>query len=596
MTPSQTDQTLPLLEEDSTRLRAYVKSKQAVARQVRAVAHWLSQHGAEDRDAACQELMVKLAEDRFTLAVVGQFKRGKSSLMNAIIGRALLPTGILPLTSAITILRFGPAERLVVSRENWSFESEAPVSALPDYVTETGNPGNQKRVRAVYVEFPSPFLRRGLEFVDTPGIGSAIEANTATTCAYIPQCDAVVFVTSADGPLAATEVAFLDSIQQHVRKILFVVNKTDLLADTERSGVLRFVGETLARRMNVSDVPLFPVSSRTALAAKVESDTVRLEQSGLPALEVALAEFLTRQRTATFLAAILDRAEGLLAGEQQQEAAKRRTAIQRLREGVLLGRVDVTQAHQLAPDADRPRPSLAVSAGSAKPSGKSEIVASLGVGTCPVCNYMSETAFDFFRQWQYFLATDETAQQSFAQESGFCSLHTWQLAGISSPKGLSVGYFTLLEKLSTTLAALATNETNPGDAIAGLTGRPATCRVCRLLADCERDYTNQLADVLTDVTGLEAYARSLGVCLRHLAPLATAVQDGELRRFLLREAARRFNELAEDMQSFAMKHEALRRHLENRNEKEAHRRAMIQLAGQRSLCFPWRPGEALMPI
>jgi hypothetical protein len=87
--------------------------------------------------------------------------------MNAIVGRSFLPTSILPLTSAITILRFGPAERLVISRENRSFDDEAPVSALPDYVTETGNPGNQKRIKAVYVEFPSPFLRRGLEFVDT---------------------------------------------------------------------------------------------------------------------------------------------------------------------------------------------------------------------------------------------------------------------------------------------------------------------------------------------------------------------------------------------------------------------------------------------
>lgn len=331
-----------------------------------------------------------------------------------------------------------------------------------------------------------------------------------------------------------------------------------------------------------------------ALLAKVESDAVRLEQSGLPALEAALADFLTGQRTAAFLAAILDRAEGLLAGEQQQEAGERRTAIQHLREQILSGHVDAMPLSHAKPSADRPHLSPVPEEGPPKPVAQSEILAALGVGTCPVCNYMSETAFDFFRQWQYFLATDETAQQSFAQESGFCSLHTWQLAGISSPKGLSVGYFTLLEKLSTTLAALATNETDPGGAIADLTGRPATCRVCRMLADCERDYANQLAAVLTDVTGLEAYARSLGVCLRHLAPLATAVQDGEIRRFLLREAARRFNELAEDMQSFAMKHDALRRHLENRNEKEAHRRAMIQLAGQRSLCFPWRPGEDLM--
>ncbi|MCL6591707.1 MAG: dynamin family protein [Firmicutes bacterium] len=66
---------------------------------------------------------------RFILAVLGQLKRGKSSLMNAIIGRELLPTGVLPLTSAITALRYGLVERLVVHREGLTFSKELPVSA-----------------------------------------------------------------------------------------------------------------------------------------------------------------------------------------------------------------------------------------------------------------------------------------------------------------------------------------------------------------------------------------------------------------------------------------------------------------------------------
>lgn len=595
MTRSPINEAEPLLERDSSSLKAYFRSKQAVARQVRAVRQWLQKHGADDRAAACHELMVKLAEDRFTLAVVGQFKRGKSSLMNAVVGRELLPTGILPLTSAITILRFGPKERLVISRQNWSFDDEAPISALPEYVTDTGNPGNQKRIKAVYVEFPSPFLRRGLEFVDTPGIGSAVEANTATTYAYVPQCDAVLFVTSADGPLAAAEMEFLDSIRQHVRKIFFVVNKTDLLAETEREEVLRYIGDSLSRELGLPHVPLFAVSSRMALLAKTEQDAPGLEQSGLPALETALADFLTDERTATFLVAILDRAEGFIAGEQHPEAAERRTAIRRLREGLLSGQVDATPAPQIATHPDRPCPSPGLPAEPTKPIEESEVMAVLRTGTCPICKLLTETAFNFFRQWQYSLATDEAAQQSFAAEHGFCSLHTWQLAGIASPRGLSVGYFALLEKLSSALSALAANENGADDAIGDLTGQPATCRVCRLLADYERHYTHRLATVLGDAAGRNAYAQSPGVCLRHLLPLIASVTDDTIRRFLLHEAARHLSELAEDMQSFAMKHDALRRSLESPNETEAYRRALIQLVGQRSLCFPWQPGEDLMP-
>ena len=93
---------------DPEPLRRYTKTKLALAAQLRVLCEALKQSGDETRFKQGEELMAKLAEDRFTLAVVGQFKRGKSSLMNAVIGRELLPVGVLPLTSAITILRYGP--------------------------------------------------------------------------------------------------------------------------------------------------------------------------------------------------------------------------------------------------------------------------------------------------------------------------------------------------------------------------------------------------------------------------------------------------------------------------------------------------------
>ncbi len=189
--------------------------------------------------------MAQLAEDRFTLAVVGQFKRGKSSLMNAIVGRNLLPTGVLPLTSAITVLKYGHRERLTILREGTLYPEEVPVSSLAEYVTEKGNPGNVKKVTRASLELPSQFLRRGLEFVDTPGIGSSIEANTATTYGFLPLSDAVLFVTSVDTPLARAETDFLKSIQEYVRKIFFVVNKIDLAVDGERQEILKFILEAV---------------------------------------------------------------------------------------------------------------------------------------------------------------------------------------------------------------------------------------------------------------------------------------------------------------------------------------------------------------
>jgi GTP-binding protein EngB required for normal cell division len=293
---------------DVERLKTYSRLKLSLASQLRALRGVLKQRGHERRVRQCAELQVKLAEDRFTLAVVGQFKRGKSSLLNAVIGREVLPTGVLPLTSAITVLKFGPQERLVIERDGLRFPVIEPLECLADYVNERGNPSNRKQVKTAAVEVPLPFLRRGLEFVDTPGVGSAIAANTATTYAFLPQCDAVLFVTSVDSPFTSVELEFLRAIRQHVRKIFFVVNKTDLLGDRERRELLEFVANTIREHMGTDAVRISPLSCKLGLAAKTSGDTLAYARSGLKALEEELGRFLADEKSATFLVAIVDRA------------------------------------------------------------------------------------------------------------------------------------------------------------------------------------------------------------------------------------------------------------------------------------------------
>ena len=173
--------------EDSHSLRQYTLAKQDLAAAIHDLQQFFHVHRIADGEERCQALLVKLAEDRFNLAVLGQFKRGKSSLMNAIIGRDLLPTGVLPLTSVVTTLCYGPIERLLITRRDWTLTQELPLADLSDYVTERGNPGNEKGVLTAQVEVPVSFLRRGLHFIDTPGVGLASAANTATTYAFLPE-------------------------------------------------------------------------------------------------------------------------------------------------------------------------------------------------------------------------------------------------------------------------------------------------------------------------------------------------------------------------------------------------------------------------
>lgn len=308
------------IKPDLEKLRVYSQAKMNLAGQLRIVRDAFTQLGLVDGERQCGELVVKLAEDHFTLAVLGQFKRGKSSLMNSIIGRELLPTGVLPLTSAITTLKYGPEERLIIDRENFLFPEELPISALSDYVTEKGNPSNQKKVKSACVELPVPFLRRGIEFVDTPGVGSAITANTAVTYGFLPKCDAVIFVTGADTPMTSTEISFLTEIREYVNKIFFVINKMDIVAENERNEILNFVSKTIKSQTGSGDVKLFPVSARLGLNARLNGDLALYEQSGLKALEESLASFLSEEKSAIFLASIANKVLHIIQYESERGA------------------------------------------------------------------------------------------------------------------------------------------------------------------------------------------------------------------------------------------------------------------------------------
>jgi len=273
------------------------------------------QHG--DNAARAQELLARLAEDRFQLAVVGRFNGGKSSLMNAVLGQPLLPVGIRPLTSVITSVCYGSRPGIEVRFRNGTLPAHGPVADLARYATEDGNPANEKGVQSVIVQAPIEKLRRGFYFVDTPGIGSDIAANSATTERFLPDADAVIFVTSFDAPMEAEETEFLERVCQYAGKIFYVVNKSDLVEGELRGRILNDIhGRIRASTGDSEAVRIFAVSARDALAAKLRGSTGDLAASGLPELESALWMFLTNGKSREFLTRVLERSRKLLDAER----------------------------------------------------------------------------------------------------------------------------------------------------------------------------------------------------------------------------------------------------------------------------------------
>lgn len=207
---------------------------------------------ASEREAGAlteylSEIKQKLVHDHFNLVVLGEFKRGKTTFLNAFLGADILPTDILPLTSIVTLIRFGQEIRTEVDFINGNTRTITPDELL-DYVTEAGNPGNEKKVKQVLLEYPSPYLKDGIILIDTPGVGSIYQSNTDETYKYLPKVDAAIFLLSSDQPISQSEIAFLKDIFRYSAKTFFVLNKIDYLSEKDRQKAFEFSKKILTER------------------------------------------------------------------------------------------------------------------------------------------------------------------------------------------------------------------------------------------------------------------------------------------------------------------------------------------------------------
>lgn len=250
-----------------------------------------------------REQREKLLSESFNLVVLGQFKRGKSTFINALLGASILPTAVVPLTSVVTILSYGESPKAVV-RYLAGYEEVVEVHKIAAYITEKENPQNKKGVKEVEVFYPSEYLKNGVRIIDTPGVGSVYNHNTEVAYNYLPQVDAGIFIVSADPPLSQSEHSFLQDIKSFADKIFFILNKIDQVSDEDRAESLEFTKDVLEQDFGKGKVNIFPLSARWALEGKLKSDEVTLRRSLLPEFESTLRNFLIREKGITLLKSI----------------------------------------------------------------------------------------------------------------------------------------------------------------------------------------------------------------------------------------------------------------------------------------------------
>ncbi len=237
-------------------------------------------------DAAGADLVAlrgRVDEGRFFVACVGQFKRGKSTLLNALVGASVLPVGVVPVTAVVTVLRHGPEPRARVRTDAAGWQ-DVPLASLDEYVSEERNPENEKAVRAVEVYVPSALLASGMCLVDTPGIGSVFSGNTAATREFVPHIDAALVVLGADPPISGDELELVADVARDVEHLVYVINKADRLAEADVAQARAFTRGILAKRL-ARDVPEILVVS----AAERGSGSISRDWNALEARLATLA-------------------------------------------------------------------------------------------------------------------------------------------------------------------------------------------------------------------------------------------------------------------------------------------------------------------
>jgi small GTP-binding protein len=231
--------------------------------------HWLSrlqvalaQFPATEEDRAVLDRSVRQLDDLFLLVIVGEFNSGKSALINALFGEALLEMGVTPTTTRVHLLRYGKTfERVAV-------DADVDVFSVPAAMLEE------------------------ITIVDTPGTNAIYREHEAITRDFMPRADLVLFVTSVDRPFTESERAFLQLIREWGKKVVVVLNKIDILEDPgELDAIERFVKENVLALLGFAPEVL-PVSARLALRAKQAQDAEGLAASRIEVLEAYIIDRL----------------------------------------------------------------------------------------------------------------------------------------------------------------------------------------------------------------------------------------------------------------------------------------------------------------
>ncbi|MDN5750702.1 MAG: dynamin family protein [Pseudonocardia sp.] len=276
----------------------------------------IARYGRPDLDERLRHARTRVLDGRTRVLVVGEFKQGKSMLVNGLVGAPVCPTFDDIATAVPTVVRH--AEKVTITLVRDTERVEIPADELADHVCEQGNPGNRAGWSHVEVGVPRPILDGGLEIVDTPGVGGLQSVHGAATMSALPSADAVLLVSDTSQEYTAPEMEFLRHAASVCPTVACVLTKNDLYPEWERIVELNR-GHLAAAGVSAE---IFPVSSTLRWHAVLHSDTDANTESGFPALVGYLrrrvlgqADRIARRGVIHDVVAVTDQVAGSLRAE-----------------------------------------------------------------------------------------------------------------------------------------------------------------------------------------------------------------------------------------------------------------------------------------
>ena len=318
--------------EEKTNFSNFTNYKQTVielTNDLKKLKEYSEQLKLDGNVSAVDGVLKRLTEDNFNVAIIGEFKRGKSTLINALLGKDILPMDVLPTTATLNKITYSVTPFAKIEYKDGRSE-DIQIDQLKEFVTKLTKDSEQKAktIQEAIVYYPVNYCKNGITIIDTPGLNDD-ETMTEVTMSVLPQTDAALMVIMAQAPFSESERDFLENrvITSDLGRVMFVVTGIDLLDEEDVDRVLENISNRIqehvmskaessygkdskefeAYKRKLGKVHVFGLSAKKALKPKQKHDDEMLERSKFPAFENALEKFLTEDRGAVTLSVPVSR-------------------------------------------------------------------------------------------------------------------------------------------------------------------------------------------------------------------------------------------------------------------------------------------------